>query len=325
MLPQPSWSEHPCCSVWWKYLLHGNQTGWGWRRTPGILWRKVCPDAGDKSAKENIFQGERCVFHPLRLTTNCRLVSSVARALTCLPSRKTQVQSVTSWSKNQSLNNLVRSWRLWFKILSQFRWSHHWVVTLTKLLALYPSSFLINWKGAWRNEKNLKRVDVDLVVWSTFLMGEGTVTSLQWPCQKLASLRIIIVPVCNWLRDIRVINEILFFCTCEVHVHSMVGLTSYLHIASIHQLGEFGGVGGGTAIYGLYRCVPLWRVWFLSSSRERKFSSRYWEIWVIWVRVIKILLYYWLKILVFTRQTGNWHRKNAIGKFTCKFTCNSVL
>ena len=25
----------------------------------------------------------------------------------------------------------------------------------------------------------------------------------------------------------------------------MVGLTSYLHIASIHQLGEFGGVGGG--------------------------------------------------------------------------------
>ena len=23
--------------------------------------------------------------------------------------------------------------------------------------------------------------------------------------------------------------------------------------------------GGGTAIYGLYRYVPLWRVWFLSS------------------------------------------------------------
>ena len=26
-----------------------------------------------------------------------------------------------------------------------------------------------------------------------------------------------------------------------------------------------GGGGGGTAIYGLYRYVPLWRVWFSSS------------------------------------------------------------
>ena len=36
-----------------------------------------------------------------------------------------------------------------------------------------------------------------------------------------------------------------FFGTCEVHVHSIVGLTSYLHIAGIHQPGEFGGVAGG--------------------------------------------------------------------------------
>ena len=199
-------------------------------------------------------------FHPLGLTFNCRLVSSVARGLTCLPNRKTQVQSTTSWSNNQSFNNLVRSCRLWFKILSQFRWSRHWVVTLTKLWALYPSSFLINWKEVWKNEKNLKRVDVDLVVWSTFLMGEGTIISLQWPCQKLASLRIIAVPVCNWLRDTRVINEILFFVpvkyTCIVLI---VGVTSYLQLpVSTIQ----GSLGGRTTIYGLYRYVPLWRVWF---------------------------------------------------------------
>ena len=259
MLPQPSWSEHPCCSVWWKYLLHGNETDWGWRRTPGMLWRKVCPDAGDKSAKENILQGERCVFHPLGLTFNCRLVSSVARGLTCLASRKTQVQSTTSWSNNQSFNNLVRSCRLWFKILSQFRWSRHWVVTLTKLWAFYPSSFLINWKEVWRNEKNLKRVDVDLVVWSTFLMGEGTVTSLQWPCQKLASLRIIAVPVCNWLREIRVINEILFFVPVKYTCIVLLVWPPYLQLpVSTIQ----GSLGGRTTIYGLYRYVPLWRVWF---------------------------------------------------------------
>ena len=40
-----------------------------------------------------------------------------------------------------------------------------------------------------------------------------------------------------------------FFCTCEVHVHSIVGLTSYLHIAGIHQPGELGGVGGGELPY----------------------------------------------------------------------------
>ena len=37
----------------------------------------------------------------------------------------------------------------------------------------------------------------------------------------------------------------------------------------ICQVGDFytGGGGGGTAIYGLYRYVPLCRVWFSSSLR----------------------------------------------------------
>ena len=34
------------------------------------------------------------------------------------------------------------------------------------------------------------------------------------------------------------------------------------------------GGGGGTAIYGLYRYMPLWRVWFSSSLlRDRVYKS----------------------------------------------------
>ena len=35
-----------------------------------------------------------------------------------------------------------------------------------------------------------------------------------------------------------------------------------------------GGGGGGTAMYGLYRYVPLWRVWFSSSLlQDRVYKS----------------------------------------------------
>ena len=36
-------------------------------------------------------------------------------------------------------------------------------------------------------------------------------------------------------------------------------------VAVVVAKAPYPGGGGGTAIYGLYRYVPLWRVWFLSS------------------------------------------------------------
>ena len=44
----------------------------------------------------------------------------------------------------------------------------------------------------------------------------------------------------------------------------------------VHNMKKFQepGGGGGTAIYGLYRYVPLWRVWFSSSLlRDRVYKS----------------------------------------------------
>ena len=73
---------------------------------------------------------------------------------------------------------------------------------------------------------------------------------------------------------------------------------------------QAGEGGGGTAIYGLYRYVPMRRVWFSSSLRwDRAYKSE--SLGLKEGIIFHLKLINWLKILVQTRETGNCHSKKS--------------